>query len=360
VKRRDFVTLLGGAAAAWPLAAHAQQPAMPVIGFLNSLGSNDRPNLRDAFRRGLDEMGFAEGRNVAIEYRYAEKQVNRMPALAADLVDRKVAVIAATGGGASVLAAKGATTAIPIVFLSAGDPVQEGYVASLNRPGGNLTGVTWFGTLLSGKGLGLLHELVPNASVIALLVNPNTPESARSPRDMHEAARMLGRQLLVLNASSPSEIDAAFATLRQRGAGAFIVSGDPFLNSRRQQIVALAARDAVPAMYLNREFVEEGGLISYGNDTADGYRRAGVCVGRILNGASATAGQPALRVTEYLILSRPILQAWAKTVGPSPPMCSLNRMPGPALASIISSVALRPSSGSRRRSSPFSSIRSKA
>jgi putative ABC transport system substrate-binding protein len=285
MRRREFITLIGSAAAAWPLAARAQQPAMPVIGFLNSLGSNDRPNLRDAFRRGLDEMGFAEGRkNVAIEYRYAENQVNRLPALAADLVDRKVAVIAATGGGASVLAAKGAATAIPIVFLSAGDPVQEGYVASLNRPGGNLTGITWFGALLSGKGLGLLHELIPNASVIALLVNPNTPESARSPRDMHEAARMLGRQLLVLNASSPSEIDAAFATLRQRGAGAFIVSGDPFLSSRRQQIVALAARDAIPAMYFNSEFVTEGGLMSYGNDIADAYRRAGRYAARILKG----------------------------------------------------------------------------
>jgi putative ABC transport system substrate-binding protein len=171
LRRREFITLLSGTAA-WPLAARAQQPTMPVIGFLNSLGSNDRPNLRDAFHRGLRDVGFVPGSNVAIEYRYADNQVHHLPALAADLVNRRVAVIAATGGGASVRAAKEATTAIPIVFVSAGDPVKEGYVASLNRPGGNLTGITWFGTLLSGKGFGLLHELVPNATLIALLVNP--------------------------------------------------------------------------------------------------------------------------------------------------------------------------------------------
>jgi len=311
VNRREFITLLGGAAAAWPLVARAQQPATPVIGFLNSLGNNDRPNLRDAFRRGLDEMGFVEGRNIAIEYRYAENQVDRLPPLAADLVNRKVAVIAATGGGASVLAAKGATTAIPVVFVSAGDPVQEGYVASLNRPGGNLTGIIWFGTLLSGKGLGLLHELVPNVSVIALLVNPNTPESARTPHDMQEAARMLGLELLVLNASSASEIDTAFATLRGRRVGAFIVSGDPFLSSRRQQIVALAARDAIPAMYFNREFVTDGGLMSYGNDIADAYHRAGLYVGRVLKGEKP-ADLPVDQATKFEFV---INLKTAKTLG---------------------------------------------
>jgi putative ABC transport system substrate-binding protein len=283
VKRREFITLVGGVAA-WPLAARAQQTTTPVIGFLNSLGSNDRPNLRDAFRRGLDEIGFVEGRNVAIEYRFAENQVHRLSALAADLVARNVAVIAATGGGASVRAAKGATSTIPIVFVSAGDPVKEGYIASLNRPGGNLTGVTWFGTLLSGKGYGLLLELVPNAKLIGLLVNPNTPESARTPQDLLETTRTLGGQLLVLNASSRTEIDTAFAAFRQRRVDALLVSGDPFLSSRQQQIVALAGRDAIPTMYFNREFVADGGLMSYGNDIADAYRRAGLYVGRILKG----------------------------------------------------------------------------
>jgi putative tryptophan/tyrosine transport system substrate-binding protein len=283
VKRREFITLLGGAVA-WPFAVRAQQPALPVIGFLNALGHNDRPNLPQAFRRGLNESGYVEGRNVAIEYRFAENQYDRLPALAADLVGRKVAVIAATGGGASVLAAKASTTTIPIVFTTAGDPVQEGYVASLNRPGGNFTGISWFGALLAAKALGLLHELVPNAAVVALLENPKLPETARMLSDAQDSARTLGLELLVLNASTPSEINAAFATVRQRRAGALLVGGDPFLTSRRQQIVALAARDAIPDMYLNREFVEEGGLMSYGNDTTDAYRRAGIWTGRILKG----------------------------------------------------------------------------
>jgi putative ABC transport system substrate-binding protein len=257
---------------------------MPVIGFLTSLGRNDRPNLEDAFRRGLSEAGYAEGRNVAIEYRYAENRHDRLPTLVADLVGRKVAVIAATAGGNSILAAKASTTTIPIVFTTGADPVQEGYVASLNRPGGNVTGINWFGTQLGAKGLGLLHELVPNAAVIALMVNRTSPESERMLSDAQEAARTLGRQLLVLNASTPNEIDVAFATLRQRRAGALYVGGDPFFTSRRQQIVALTARDAIPAMYVNRDFVAEGGLMSYGNDVADAYRRAGIYVGRILKG----------------------------------------------------------------------------
>src|SRR6266516_5399441 len=286
MRRRDFISLIGGTAAAWPIAAHAQQPTTPVVGFLNSLRESDRPSLQAAFRRGLGEAGYVDGRNVTIEYRYAENQHNRLTALAADLISRNVAVIAATGGGASILAAMAATKTIPIVFTTGGDPVQEGYVRSLNRPGGNVTGVSWFAALLASKGLGLLHELVPNAAVISLLTNPRLPESARIPTDAQEAARGLDRQLLLLNASTPSEIDIAFATMRERRANALYVGADPFFASRRQQIVALAARDAIPAMYTNREFVEEGGLISYGNDTADGYRRLGVYVGRILNGAS--------------------------------------------------------------------------
>jgi putative tryptophan/tyrosine transport system substrate-binding protein len=283
MRRRQFITLLGGAAA-WPVAARAQQAAMPVIGFLSGLGRNDRPMLTDAFRRGLSEAGYVEGRNVAVEFRFAENQYNRLPALATDLVGRKVAVILAVGSGNSILAAKGATATIPIVFTTGGDPVQEGFVTSLNRPGGNLTGISWFNTLLGGKGLGLLHELVPNAAVIALIVNSKNPETARVPNDVQEAARTLGLQLVVLNAGTSDEIDTAFATLRQRRAGALLVAGDPFISGRRQQIVALAARDAIPAMYFNREFVAEGGLMSYGNDVADAYRRAGLYAGRMLKG----------------------------------------------------------------------------
>jgi len=301
MRRRDFITLIGGATAAWPLAARAQQPTMPVIGFLNTLGQNDRPNLPAAFRRGLGEAGYVEGHNVAIEYRFAENQHDRLPALAADLLGRKVAVIAATGGGASVLAAMEATKTIPIVFTTGGDPVQLGYLASLNRPGRIVTGVSWFSGLVAGKALGVLHELVPNAPVVALLANPNLPEISRTLSDAQEAARILGQQLLVLNASTPSEIDGAFATMRQRRAGALLVAADPFLASRRQQIVALAARDAIPAMYLVRDFVEEGGLVSYGNDTADGYRRAGVYVGRILNGASP-ADLPVDQATKFQLV----------------------------------------------------------
>jgi putative tryptophan/tyrosine transport system substrate-binding protein len=298
ISRREFTALGAAAALAWPLAARAQQPAMPAIGFLNSLRQSDRPNLQAAFRRGLSEAGYVDGRNVTIESRFAENQHDRLPALAADLVGRKVNVIAATGGGASVLAAMAATKTIPIVFTTGGDPVQEGYVASLNRPGGNVTGVSWFSNLITGKGLGLLHELVPNAALIAMLVNPKLLESARMQSEGHEAARTLGRQLLVLNASSASEIDAAFATMRERRAGALLVGADPFLSSRLQQIVALGVRDAIPAIYVNREFVEEGGLMSYGNDTADGYRRAGVHVGRILNGASP-ADLPVDQATKF-------------------------------------------------------------
>jgi putative ABC transport system substrate-binding protein len=298
MKRREIILALAGAAAAWPLAVRAQQPAMPAIGFLNSLRQRDRPNLQAAFRRGLSEAGYVDGRNVTIESRFAENQHDRLPALAADLVGRKVAVIAATGGGASILAAMAATKTIPIVFTTGGDPVQQGYVASLNRPGSNVTGVSWFANLVTGKGLGLLHELVPNAAVIALLVNPRLPETARMEGEGREAARSLGLQLLILNASIPSEIDASFATMRQQRVGALLVGADPFLSSRTQQIVALAARDAIPAMYANREFVEEGGLMSYGNDTADSYRRAGVHVGRILNGA-APADLPVDQATKF-------------------------------------------------------------
>jgi putative tryptophan/tyrosine transport system substrate-binding protein len=316
MRRREFISLLGGAAA-WPLAARAEQPFIPVVGFLTSLGQNERSNLRDAFRRGLSEVGFVEGRNVAIEYRFAEGHPDRLPALAADLVGRKVAVIAATGGGASVLAAKAATTTIPVVFTTAGDPVQQGFVASLNRPGGNLTGISWFGAQVSGKGLGLLHELIPNAAVVALLANPNLPESGRMISDAQEATRSFGQELLVLNASTPREINAAFTTVRQQRAGALYVGADPFFSSRRQQIVALATRDAIPDMYANREFVVEGGLMSYGNDVTDPYREAGLYVGRILKGDNPT-DLPVVQSTKFeLVLNLGTAKALGLDVSPS-------------------------------------------
>jgi putative tryptophan/tyrosine transport system substrate-binding protein len=297
VKRRDFITLLGGTAAAWPLAARAQQPTMPVIGFLSGVSPRPFAQRLAAFNRGLNETGTIEGRNVAIEYRWAEGQYDRLPALATDLVGRRVVVIVAYTDRAA-LAAKAATTTIPIVFLIGSDPIKLGLVASLARPGESITGVSWFGADLEAKQLSLLHELVPNAAIIALLVDLNVPNAASRVSQVQAAARALGLQLVVLNARTPSDIDMAFASLVRERAGALVVGAGAFLLSRRDQIIALAARHAIPAIYGFREYSADGGLISYGNDIPDAFRRAGVHTGRILKG-DKPADLPVERATKF-------------------------------------------------------------
>ena len=285
MKRRDFITLLGGATA-WPLAARPQQTAMPVVGFLGSSFAAEWEPFVAAFQHGLKETGYVEGQNVAIEYRWADGQYDRLPALAADLVRRQAAVIFAAGSPAPVLAAKAATAAIPIVFANGADPVQFGLVASLNRPGGNVTGVNFLAAGLGEKALGLIHELVPNVTVGAMLVNPNNPNADSVTRNAGETAPSLGLQLHVLNAGTEREIDTVFTSfVEQRIGGVLLVGADALFLGRRDQFVALAARHAVPAIYFAREFVTAGGLMSYGTSISDAYRRAGVYTGKILKGA---------------------------------------------------------------------------
>jgi putative ABC transport system substrate-binding protein len=284
MRRRQFITLFGGAAATWPLAAGAQQPAMPVIGFLNAASPQSWARPLSAFLKGLGEAGYIDGQNVKIEYRWAEGHNDRMPAMVADLVHRQVAVIAATTAPAA-LAAKAATTTIPIVFETAADPVQLGLVASLNQPGGNVTGVTQLTVGLVPKELQLLHELLPTARVMALLVNPTDPALAETEsREVLSAAHTLGLELHVLNASTERDFDEALANVIQLRAGGLVIATNAFFTSHSEQLAALAARHAVPAVYKGREFAAAGGLMSYGSDITDSYRLAGNYTGRILKG----------------------------------------------------------------------------
>jgi putative ABC transport system substrate-binding protein len=299
MKRRQFITLLGGAAATWPLAARAQQPAaMPVVGFLRSATLADAAHLVAAFRQGLKEARFVEGQNVAVEYRSAEGRPDRLPALVADLIRRPVAVIVANTNAA--LPAKAATTTVPIVFATGGDPVVDGLVNSLNRPGGNITGVSFLGSALGAKQLELLRQLVPKATVLAALVDPVRidPTAQIQLRNVQEAARSVGLQLRVLKASNEREIDAAFASLIQQRADALITGGGAFFFSRRNQISALAMRYAVPAIYPLRDFLAAGGLMSYGASNTDAYRQVGVYTGRILKGEKP-AELPVLQPTKF-------------------------------------------------------------
>ncbi len=283
MKRRDFLALTGGAAAAWPLAARAQQP-IPVIGWLSGVSPGGSVSNLAVFREALGEAGYVENRNIKIEYRWADGQYNRLSAMAADLVARQVAVIATAGGEASALAAKAVTSSIPIVMIAGGDPVQEGLVAALNQPGGNITGVTLFAQQMESKRLGLLHEVVPKAKTFAALFNPTNPAVQFQLEDVRKAAPRLDVELVVLNASTESEIEGVFAGMAERKVEGLLVGADPFFNSRRAHLIALTAQHRLPAIYEWRDMAVEGGLMSYGTVLADAYRQLGNYVGRILKG----------------------------------------------------------------------------
>src|SRR5262249_34332889 len=285
MNRREFIMLLGGTAAAWPFVARAQQPAMPVIGFVRITTPGDSAPFLVAFKRGLGESGYVQGQNVAIEDRYAFNEVDRLPALMAELVGRLVAVLAATGGTISARAAKSATSTIPIVFTIGDDPVKVGLVASLNKPGGNLTGLSVFSNRLGSKRLGLLHEMVPTASPIAILVNPTNPEAEDELKDIQDTARSLGLQILVVSASKADDLNGAVEPLVQQQARALIVGGDTFFTGQRSHISILAARHGLPTMWVARIEAEAGGLMSYGANIPDVYRRAGLVAGQVLKGA---------------------------------------------------------------------------
>ena len=297
MKRREFITLLGGAAASLPLAVRAQT-AMPVVGYIGSGMPDDQVNLVNATRQGLKDAGYVEGQNVRVEFRWAEGHYDRLPGLAAELVQQKVAVIIAAGGSDPGRAAKAATSSIPIVFITATDPVRTGLVASLSRPEANVTGISMIGSALEAKRLELLHELVPQASTIGALINPNYPAAKLQTQEVQEAAARLGVQAVLRNASTETEIDAAFADFVQQKVGALLLGNDPFFGSQREKLAALAIRHRLPAISFRREFAEAGGLVSYGPLFADGYREAGVYAGRILKGARTT-DLPVMQPTKF-------------------------------------------------------------
>jgi putative tryptophan/tyrosine transport system substrate-binding protein len=308
MRRREFIAFIAGAAA-WPLAARAQQPAMPTVGFLRSATLADVPHWVTAFRQGLKEAGFVEGQNVAIEYRSADNQPGRLPALVTDLIRQPVAVIVANGPAAQE--AKAATTTVPIVFAIGGDPVRDGLVASLNRPGGNVTGVSFFSGVVATKRLELLRQVVPRATIVAMLVNPNTPVTEAERTDVQAAAQAIGQQLVIFDVSSERDIETAFATFVQHGAGALLVGTGGFLHSKRERIVALADRYALPTSYSQREGVVAGGLMSYGTSITDAYRQVGIYVARILKG-ERPADLPVIQSTKFEFVLN--LRA-AKTLG---------------------------------------------
>src|SRR5215813_1018234 len=319
MRRREFIKLLGGATAAWPVSVRAQQSAMPVIGFMSARSPDDTGQVLQAFLKGLGEAGFFDGQNVTIEYRWARGEYGRLPAFAAELVQRRVNVLVATGGEASAIAAKQATSTIPIAFVT-GDPVRAGLVESLNRPGGNATGSYIATPEMEQKRLSLLHELVPGVPLIGALVNPNSPDAARQLPELEQAARTIGRRLVVAKASDDEELNAAFALLLQQGIGALLVAADPYFDTRRDRIIAFAAQNRLPAVYHFREYAFAGGLVSYAPSITDAYRQAGNYTGRVLKGEKP-ADLPIVQPSKFDFV---INLKTAKTLGLTVPFGLLN------------------------------------